>query len=109
VNVAAALSGSKILVSADEVELSDDEYLWQDLIGCEVYAQHGDQLLGTVAALEEYGAQDILSVHTIAGAERPGEWLLPFIAEVVVDVDMDARRISVALPEGMDACFTPRF
>lgn len=97
----------KIYVPRDEVELAEDEFLWADLIGCKVY--DGETLLGKVKALEEYGAQDNLVVVGGSEVARPGEWLLPFIAEVIESVDLEAGRIDVSLPEGMDACFTPRF
>ncbi len=99
-----------IWVDADAAEADADEYLWADLIGCEVCQRTddgGQRILGTVIALEDYGAQDILSVRTPDDAEPAGEWLLPFIEDVVLDVDVAARRIIVSLPEGMDACFTP--
>jgi len=108
VDAAEALAGRKIWVPVSEVEVDEEEYLWQDLIGCDVVLTDGE-LLGSVTALEEYGAQDILTVHTSEGAARTGEWMLPFIEDVILDVDIGARRITVNLPEGMDACFTPRF
>jgi len=92
----------------EDVAVSGDEYLWQDLVGCEVWETDSNCLLGTVTALEEYGAQDILTVCTPDDARPAGEWLLPFVKDVVVDVDINARRITVNVPEGMDACFTPR-
>ena len=69
--------------------------------------QVGQGTIGEVVALQAYGAQDILSVRTLPEATASGEWLLPFIHDVILDVDLDARRITVHLPEGMDACFTP--
>jgi len=107
-DAADALKGKKVWVSQAEVEIADDEYLWEELVGCEVVTDAGE-LLGFVTALQEYGAQDILTVRTPEGATEPGEWLLPFIREVVLDVDLDGRRIYIHLPEGMDACFTPGF
>jgi len=109
VNTAKALDGMKIWVPVDAVAIDDDEYLWQNLIGCKVYQVGDGSLLGSVTALEDYGAQDILTVRTPENATQPGEWMLPFIADVISDVDVEAKRITVELPEGMDACFTPRF
>jgi len=108
VNAAQLLAGMKVWIPADEIDVDDDEYLWQDLIGCEVFQADGE-LLGSVTALEEYGAQDILTVHTPDHAAQPGEWMLPFIEDVITEVDIEARRITVSLPEGMEACFTPKF
>ncbi|MDQ6987689.1 MAG: ribosome maturation factor RimM [Mariprofundaceae bacterium] len=108
---AEALKQMRIWVDANEAQADEDEYLWTDLIGCEVYQSvddgDGQRILGTVIALEEYGAQDILTVRTADDAEPVGEWQLPFIEDVVLDVDLATRRIQVSLPEGMDACFTP--
>jgi len=106
---AALLEQMHIWVPADEVTVGEDEYLWADLIGCEVRQVGDGVLLGAVVALEEYGAQDILTVRTPEDARQQGEWMLPFIKDVVLDVDLTVRRITVDLPEGMDACFTPRF
>jgi len=108
INAAEKLEGLKIWVPQSEVEVDEEEFLWQDLIGCAVVEENGN-LLGEVSALEEYGAQDIITVQTPDSATQQGEWMLPFIEEVILDVDLDAKRITVALPEGMDACFTPRF
>ncbi len=109
-NGANALKQMHIWVPADEMLLNEDEYLWADLVGCEVcrVGHGGDGLLGTVVALEDYGAQDILVVRTPGNTENPGEWMLPFISHVVLDVDITTRCITVDLPEGMNACFTPR-
>jgi len=114
---ATLLKQMHIWVPADEATVGEGEYLWADLIGCEV-RQVGDGegdggsdgvLLGAVVALEEYGAQDILTVRTPEDAKQQGEWMVPFIKDVVLDVDLAARCITVDLPEGMDACFTPGF
>jgi 16S rRNA processing protein RimM len=86
---------------------ADHEYLWADLVGCDVVEASG-QLIGYVTGLQEYGAQDILSVRTPEDVVPAGEWMIPFIDDIVLAVDTEARRIEVNLPEGMDACFTPR-
>jgi 16S rRNA processing protein RimM len=67
-----------------------DEYYWADLIGLDVVNTH-DQLLGQVLGLIETSANDVFRVGDGEGAER----LLPFVASVVLDVDMTARRIRV--------------
>ncbi len=104
---AESLKGLKIWVPEEDVEVDEDEYLWHELIGCTVINQH-DEVLGTVSNLHEYGAQDILEVKTNADAAVSGEWLLPFIEEVVLDVDLEHKTIEIEQPEGMEACFTPK-
>jgi len=103
---AAALKQYKIYVSRDEVEIGDDEYLWEDLMGCQVYGN--GELLGEVTALEAYGAQDILCVKSLPNMMKQGEWMLPFIEDTIQALDLDAQRIDIELLEGMDACFTPK-
>lgn len=105
---AEALKGAGIWIPDSCVPVDEDEYLWEDLIGCEVCRTDTGELLGTVSSLQNYGAQDILCVQTPADADARGEWMLPFTEEIVASIDLDARRIEVNLPEGMDACFTPR-
>jgi len=98
------LRGLHIYIDAAEVELDEDEYLWSDLVGCTVVTDEGQQL-GAVVGLQDYGAQELLAV---ASNHPAGEWLLPFIEDVILAVDLPARRIEVHLLPGMDACFTPR-
>ncbi|OIO69368.1 MAG: 16S rRNA processing protein RimM [Zetaproteobacteria bacterium CG1_02_53_45] len=107
-NSAQTFKGQKVWVPAAEVDVDEDEFLWEDLIGCEVIREGSEELLGTVTALEEYGAQDNLLIRTADDAELQGEWMIPFIEEIVIEVDLDEGIIVVDLPDGMDVCFTPR-
>jgi 16S rRNA processing protein RimM len=70
-----------------------NEYYWADLIGLSVVNGRG-AVLGTVAAMLESGANDVLVVREAAG-ERTRERLLPFVAQVVKAVDVAAGTISV--------------
>jgi len=105
---AESLKGMQIWIPAAEVATDEDEYLWEELIGCEVRQPDGEQL-GTVLALEEYGAQDNLVVQTAADAAEPGEWVIPFTEDIITGIDIDKGLILVDMPEGMDACFTAKF
>ena len=67
-----------------------DEYYWADLIGMQVVNAH-DQVLGRVLGLIDTSANDVFRVGDNDGAER----LLPFVASVVLDVDINERRIRV--------------
>ena len=99
---AEALKGLHIYIERDAVSVAANEYLWADLIGCTVESDEGN-VLGRVTSLQSFGAQDNLVV-----AAETGEWLLPFVDRVILEVNLDKRRILVHLPEGMDACFTPK-
>lgn len=66
-----------------------DEYYWTDLIGLAVRNEQG-KLLGTVDTLVETGAHQVLVV-------KDGETtrLLPFVGQVVKEVDVDGRVMRV--------------
>lgn len=88
-DAAAALKGLEVAVPREALpETEEDEYYWADLLGLEVVNTQGENL-GKVADLLETGANDVLVVE----GER--ERLIPFIAQVILEVDLKARRISV--------------
>lgn len=86
---AVALVGSSIHVSDDQLPALDDgEYYWHQLQGLDVETLTGEPL-GRVDYLFETGANDVL---VIAGDQ---ERLVPYIPEVVREVDLDAGLIRV--------------
>lgn len=94
-----ALRGVALFALRDKLpELPDDEYYHADLIGIEV-RDPGGALIGTVRAVHNHGAGDLLEVLTGAG---PGTLLIPFTLAVVPMVDLGARRLVADLPEGLD-------
>jgi 16S rRNA processing protein RimM len=75
----------------------DDEFYHADLIGLPVH-DTGGALLGTVRAVLNHGAGDILEIH---GAGRKATVLLPFTRAAVPTVDVAAGRIVADPPEGL--------
>lgn len=75
---------------ADLPAAAENEYYWADLIGLEVLNTH-EQSLGRVLGLIETSANDVLRIGD--GVEK--ERLLPFVAAVVLDVDLVAKRMRV--------------
>jgi 16S rRNA processing protein RimM len=73
----------------------ENEFYWSDLIGLKVVNTAGVEL-GKVASLLQTGANDVLVVT----GER--ERLIPFVKQVVVDVDKAAAVIQVDW--GADYC-----
>ena len=67
----------------------EGEVFWFDLIGCEVVNTAGT-VFGSVDTLMETGANDVLVVKR--GTE---EMLIPFIDEVIVKVDREAKVLTV--------------
>lgn len=88
-DAAAALKGQEIGVLRDALPPpAENEYYWSDLIGLEVVNVQGEAL-GRVSEVLETGANDVLVLE----GER--ERLIPFVKQVILDVDLAARRVSV--------------
>ncbi|MDO4231385.1 MAG: ribosome maturation factor RimM [Lautropia sp.] len=84
---AMALKGVEIQVDrADFPKADADEFYHADLIGCEVIGQ-GDARLGLVAGVDDHGAQQVLRLAD--------DMLIPFVKQIVLSVDLDARQIRV--------------
>ncbi len=98
VNDVEEFKGCDLYLTKEEVEenLAQDEYLINDLINMDVYDEDGC-LLGSVAAVGENLANDILSVRDNNGKEH----LVPFVKEIVPVVDLINKRIVINNIEGL--------
>ena len=91
---AEALKGTRLYAPRDRLPpLDDDEFYHTDLIGLAAFDTGGAHL-GTVRAVLDHGAGDILEIA------RPGgpELLVPFTRAAVPTVDLAGRRIIVDPP-----------
>lgn len=79
----------------DAVPLEEDEFYLFQALGLAVYTEDGEHL-GEVTEVLETGANDVYVVH----GER-GEILLPAIDDCVLDVDIEAGKMTVRLIEGL--------
>jgi len=70
-------------------------YYHHQLVGLAVYTEEGEHL-GELVEVLETGANDVYVVKSAAG-----EVLLPVIADVIRGVDLDARRMTVHLLDGL--------
>ncbi len=77
-------------------QLEPGTYYWDELIGMEVYAAGGGRL-GRLASIFRTGSNDVYVV-----AEDGRELLVPALRSVVTAVDLNARRIEVDLPDGLE-------
>ena len=98
-NQAEALKGVKLFVDRDRLPERNEDGVWYhaDLIGL-VALDKGGAALGTIVAVQNYGAGDLLEIRPATGGPTV---LLPFTAEVVPDVDLDAGWVLVDPPEGL--------
>lgn len=86
------------VLESDLPALEEGEYYQHQLLELEVFTEDG-QRLGEVIEILETGANDVLVVLT--GAEK--EVLLPIIAEVVLEIDLEGKRILARLLPGLVA------
>jgi len=97
INQVEKYKGWELKVSASErAPLAEGEYYVRDIIGCAVETDEGEQL-GTITDILSPGANDVWVVKLAKGKEL----LLPVIDDVVLDVDIAARKVKVHLMEGL--------
>jgi len=100
IDQARQLQGRLLLVPGDErVKLGADQYYISDLIGCQVLSN--ERRIGDVIRVEPTGGADLLCVQPPEGAKNSSEILIPFAQEICPEVDVVARRIVIAPPEGL--------
>jgi len=89
-DAALALKGSEVAVEREALpQNADNEFYWVDLVGLKVVNAQ-DEELGVVAELFENGAHPVMRV-----VDGETERLLPFVEQVVRQVDMAQGRIRV--------------
>jgi 16S rRNA processing protein RimM len=98
-SAAEALRGIELFVARALLPATGkDEYYHADLIGLRAEDAEG-RTLGTVHAIHNYGAGDVLEI-----ARPDGDTvLLPFTRESVPQIELDKQRIVVAVPEEVES------
>lgn len=93
-DAAFACKGKQVAVPREALPAAgEDEYYWSDLIGLTVKNTQ-DVDFGQIVDVLETGANDVFVVNT--GKERGNiERVLPFIDQVVLDVDIEAKTMLV--------------
>ncbi len=77
-------------------ELAEDEFYYHEIIGLDVYED--EVFIGKISEILQPGANDVWVV------KRKGkkDLLLPYIPPVVLNVDVEGKRVDVSLMEGLD-------
>jgi 16S rRNA processing protein RimM len=89
------LRGKFLRVAVDEARrATKGRYLWADLVGLRAETPAGESI-GSVSDILRAGETDVL----VVSRERGGELLVPAIASVVREVDIDGGRIIVTPQE----------
>lgn len=92
------LCGAEVCVPpAERWPLPPGEWYVSDLIGCEVIDRITGERLGRVTAWLEIGGTGTLEVTGEGGRQL---WI-PFARSICQEIDIEAKRIAVQLPEGL--------
>jgi 16S rRNA processing protein RimM len=97
-NAADGLRGVLLVVEVSEVDQPPDpeEFYDHQLVGLRVQDQAGD-VVGEVAEMLHHPAHDVLVVRREEGPDA----LVPFVSELVPDVDLEHGRVTVADRPGL--------
>lgn len=97
-DAAEALRGTTLLIDSGQLAEPDEPDVWHDhqLVGVAVETVGGESV-GTVADVLHLPAQDVLVVRR----DDDSEVLVPFVAEIVPEVDLPGGRIRIELPPGL--------
>jgi len=99
-DAAAQLANIKLYVPRERLPKPEaaDEFYYADLVGLAVVDRVG-QRLGTVVAVHNFGAGDLIEVRQ---AEGEPTQMLPFDETTVPVIDLAAGRLVVELPTGRE-------
>ena len=90
----AALHGTKLYAPREALPApEDDEFYVTDLLGLDAVS-HGGESVGKIAAVQNFGAGDLLEIDTPSGRV-----FAAFTREVVPDISLREGRVIVILPE----------
>ena len=90
-DAAGRYAGAVLFAPRDSIALDAGEYLDDELAGCTIADKYGKEY-GVVERVEHYPSSDMLVV---------GERMIPMVAAIVIEVDIDRRRITIDPPAGL--------
>ncbi|MBB3109366.1 16S rRNA processing protein RimM [Paenibacillus phyllosphaerae] len=97
INEVEKYKGWVIKVSKENLgELDEGEYYHYEIIGCRVVTDEGQEL-GTITEILSPGANDVWVIQPTKGKQL----LIPVIDEVVLNVDVKDKLVTVHLMEGL--------
>ena len=80
--------GEYVFVNKDDIELHENEYLDEDIIGLSVYVD--DRFLGRVNRIDKHSVNEILVVKN-----DEKNYLVPYNFDIILNVDLEKREMKV--------------
>ena len=97
VEAANALRNTVLYMNREDVELDDDTYFIQDLIGMQVVDADSGRVYGKLRDVLQTGANDVYEI----AAESGKTLLCPVIPDVVLQIDFETDTIRIRPLEGL--------
>ena len=91
------LIGKTLYMNRDDVELDEDVYFIQDIIGLTVKDIDSGEVYGKISEVYQNGATDVYSIKKENGTEL----MFPYIDEVVKKIDIEAGEMLIKPLEGL--------
>jgi 16S rRNA processing protein RimM len=105
-NASEALNGTVLYIDPDDYEAADDDldndsdaddgYYFTDLVGLTAILEDGT-VAGTVTEAYDRPGQSLLEITEPKGSVS----LVPFVEEIVPDVDLEAGTVTLSPPDGL--------
>jgi 16S rRNA processing protein RimM len=93
--------GSELFLEKESLpELEEGTYYWDDIIGLSVYTKE-NRFIGIVTSVISTGSNDVYAVKC-PDENKDKEVLIPAIESVVLKIDLQNKKMSVELPEGLE-------
>lgn len=97
VEEAEKLKNLQIKIDSDEVgELEENEFYFHEIIGCQVFDEN-DRNLGEIIDILTPGANDVWVIK----GEEGKEILIPYIEDVVKQIDIINKKVNIEVMEGL--------
>ncbi len=91
------LIGKMLYINRDDVELPEDVWFIQDIIGLEVVDNDNGTVYGKVDEIYQNGGADVYSIKTAEGKQL----MFPAIPQVLIKTDIDEGKIYIKPLEGL--------
>lgn len=97
INEVEKFKGSLLKIDEEyQDELEEDEYYYHEIIGCVAVTEEGEEL-GEIIEILAPGANDVWVIKRPKGKQL----LIPVIDDVVLEIDVDNKKVIVSLMEGL--------
>jgi 16S rRNA processing protein RimM len=97
IDEAQKLAGEMLYIDREDVELGEDVWFIRDLIGLEVIDADTGELYGVVEEILQNAPTDVYCIRGAAGKQL----LFPAIPEVLIDVNINDKKILIKPLEGL--------